>query len=77
MKIEIDDDEVMDQIIVQFLKKEIKGVLKDISELKRKKQLKPYEKEDLESWSKYVNALKIVCAYRSISQGIYTSFAIV
>jgi hypothetical protein len=66
MKIEINDDEVMDQIIVQLLKKEIKGLSKDISELKRKKKLKPHEKEDLENWSEYINALKIVCAYRTV-----------
>jgi hypothetical protein len=65
MKIEINDYEMVDKIVFEHLKTEIKGISKDIQELKRKKKLQWFQKEDLESHSKYLNALKTVRDYMS------------
>ena len=68
MKIEINDYEMIDKIVLEHLKTEIKGVSKDIRELKRKKKLQKlqwFQKEDLESHCKYLDALKTVRDYMS------------
>ncbi len=65
MKIEINDHEMVDKIVFEHLKTEIKGVSKDIRDLKRKKKLQWFQKEDLESHCKYLDALKTVRDYMS------------
>lgn len=65
MKIEINDYEMVDKIVFEHLKTEIKGISKDIRELKRKKKLQWFQKEDLESHCKYLDALKTVRDYMS------------
>lgn len=56
-KIEL-DDEVIDNIVVSALTESINTIEEEIKKLRKIKNLKPYQKEDLADHLKYIDSLK-------------------
>jgi hypothetical protein len=57
--LEIDDDFV-DKIVSERLLHEYTQLNKQIKKLKLKKNIKPYEEEDLKNWNNVINAIDVL-----------------
>jgi hypothetical protein len=62
MKVRI-DDELFDGLIVARLKKDMKGIRKDIKNLTAKTHLQPYEFEDLANFTLTLRGMEEVYTY--------------
>ena len=57
------DDELSDKIIKQSLREQIVLLKKNISDLRKKRKLEPYQQVDLDNDVMYLNALEKVYDY--------------
>ena len=57
------DDELSDKIIKQSLREQIVLLKKNISDLRKKRKLEPYQQIDLDTDVMYLNALEKVYDY--------------